>query len=75
MNRNKSSELISTSFYVGWLYVFEVKNFLNNLIEEYGMSFIYEQKIGLFENKFIIYGSQKEIYSVCAYIEKWFASF
>lgn len=48
MNRHQSSEMISTNLYIGWLYVFEIKRFLNNLIEVKGMSFSYEQKIGLF---------------------------
>lgn len=39
------------------------------------MSFSYENKIGLFQNEFIIHGNQKEVYSVCAHIEQWFASF
>lgn len=75
MNKSQSSEMISTKFYVGWLYVFEINRFLNKLIKEYGMSFSYEHKIGLFQNEFIIHGNQKEVYSVCAHIEQWFASF
>lgn len=63
---------ISTSFYIGWLYVFEVNKFINNLINNHGLNISYEQKIGFFENKFTIFGSQKDVYSVSAYIEKWF---
>jgi hypothetical protein len=67
--------MISTSFYVGWLYVFSVKNFLDSLISKYDYKITYEQKIGVFENQFFIYGNPKEVYSVSAHIENWFKSF
>lgn len=71
----QSSEMISTSFYVGWLYVFSVKNFLDNLIYKYDYKITYQQKIGVFENQFFIYGNPKEVYSVSSHIENWFRIF
>ncbi len=73
--KGQSSEMISTSFYVGWLYVFSVKNFLDNLISKYDYKITYQQKIGIFENQFFVYGNPKEVYSVSAHIEHWFRSF
>lgn len=61
MSRGESTEMISTTLYIGWLYLTTIRNYLNDLIENKGYQIQYEESLRIFENKFVLYGTQRDI--------------
>lgn len=61
MSRGESTEMISTSLHIGWLYLTTIRNYLDDLIENKGYQIQYEESLRLFENKFVLYGTQRDI--------------
>lgn len=71
MSRGDSTEMISTTFYIGWYYLKTVRNYLNDIIENKGWPIQYEESMWIFENKFVLYGPQSYIMYVKTKIEKY----
>jgi len=61
MSRGESTEMISTTLYVGWLYLKNIRNYLNDLIDNKGYQIQYEESLQIFQNKFVLYGTQRDI--------------
>ena len=61
MSRGESTEMISNTLYVGWLYLKNIRNYLNDLIDNKGYQIQYEESLQIFQNKFVLYGTQRDI--------------
>jgi hypothetical protein len=75
MANGTSTEMVSTVFYIGWLYVGQVRNYLNDLIEEKGWPVKYSESVRFFENRFEIYGNQRDVMYIHQKLQQHFQSF
>lgn len=71
MRRGESTEMISTTFHIGWYYMRTVRDYLNDIIENKKWPVRYEESIGFFENKFVLYGPQRDIMYIHSKIEHY----
>lgn len=71
MSRGESTEMISTTFYIGWFYLNNIRNYLNDIIEKKGWPIQYEESVRFFENKFVLYGPQRDIMYVQSKIQHY----
>ena len=75
MAQGESSEMLSTVFYVGWFYIQPVRDYLNDLIDNKGWPIRYEESVRIFENKFVVYGTQRDIMYIHQKIQYYFENF
>jgi hypothetical protein len=71
MSRGESTEMISTTFYIGWFYMRAVRDYLNDIIENKKWPVRYEESISFFENKFVLYGPQRDIMYIHYKVENY----
>lgn len=71
MSQGKSTEMIAANLFVGWLYVRSVREYLEDLINDKGWPISFYEKIGFFENKFVVYGKQNDLIHISNHISAW----
>jgi len=71
MNKGYSTEMISTNFSIGWLYVGNIRRYLNDIIENQGWPVKYEEKVRFLSNEFTLYGNQRDLVYIQSKIQHY----